>query len=152
MRLWHQDLIPKLPRPQLLGQHRECCALRGNGWGKKHATVNYVFDYSPYRLYAYHRLIMEEMTARGYKVSPEWWEPTYRGKTCPAYPELEEEALSTPIYPEHQDTYLPRMLRQSNRKRDPTRLRKNEPDQVRFFAPKNQQNALKALISFLNML
>ena len=28
MRLWHQDLIPKLPRPQLLGQHRECCALR----------------------------------------------------------------------------------------------------------------------------
>ena len=69
MRLWHQDLISKLPRPQLLGQHRECCALRGNGWGKKHATVNYVFDYSPYRLYAYHRLIMEEMTARGYKVS-----------------------------------------------------------------------------------
>ena len=67
MRLWHQDLIPKLPRPQLLGQHRECCALRGNGWGKKHATDNYVFDYSPYRLYAYHRLIMEEMTARGYK-------------------------------------------------------------------------------------
>ena len=64
MRLWHQDLITQLPRPQLLGQHRECCALRGNGWGKKHATVNYVFDYSPYRLYAYHRLIMKEMTAR----------------------------------------------------------------------------------------
>ena len=110
MRLWHQDLIRKLPRPQLLGQHRECCALRGNGWGKKHATVNYVFDYSPYRLYAYHRLIMEEMTARGYKVSPEWWEPTYRGKTCPAYPELEKEALNTPIYPEHQATYLQECL------------------------------------------
>ena len=44
MRLWHQALIPKLPRPQLLGQHRECCALRGNGWGKKHATVDYVFS------------------------------------------------------------------------------------------------------------
>ncbi|MFQ7176654.1 MAG: pyrimidine dimer DNA glycosylase/endonuclease V, partial [Streptococcus salivarius] len=25
MRLWHQDLIAKLPRQQLLGQHRECC-------------------------------------------------------------------------------------------------------------------------------
>lgn len=24
MRLWHEDLIPQLPRPQLLGQHREC--------------------------------------------------------------------------------------------------------------------------------
>ena len=48
MRLWHEDLIGKLPRSQLLGQHRECCALRGNGWGKKHATVDYVFSYSPY--------------------------------------------------------------------------------------------------------
>ena len=53
---------------------------------------------------------MKEMTARGYKVSPEWWEPTYRGKTCPAYPELEEEALNTPIYPEHRDTYLQECL------------------------------------------
>ena len=34
MRLWHEELISKLPRQQLLGQHRECCALRGNGWGK----------------------------------------------------------------------------------------------------------------------
>ncbi len=39
MRLWHETLISQLPRPQLLGQHRECCALRGNGWGRKHATV-----------------------------------------------------------------------------------------------------------------
>ena len=39
MRLWHEALISQLPRPQLLGQHRECCALRGNGWGRKHATV-----------------------------------------------------------------------------------------------------------------
>ena len=58
MRLWHESLIPQLPRPQLLGQHRECCALRGNGWGRKHATVDYVFTHSPYRLYAYHDLIM----------------------------------------------------------------------------------------------
>ena len=29
MRLWHQDLLPLLPRAQLLGQHRECAALRG---------------------------------------------------------------------------------------------------------------------------
>ena len=64
MRLWHEDLIGKLPRPQLLGQHRECCALRGNGWGKKHATVDYVFTYSPYVLYQYHTLIMDEMEHR----------------------------------------------------------------------------------------
>ena len=91
MRLWHEALIPQLPRPQLLGQHRECCALRGNGWGRKHATVDYVFTHSPYRLYAYHRLIMEEMADRGYNVSPEWLDKNYRGKTCPPYQDLAEE-------------------------------------------------------------
>lgn len=105
MRLWHQDMIAKLPRQQLLGQHRECCALRGNGWGKPHATVNYVFDHSPYLLFAYHQLIMEEMTERGYKVSPEWRDKNYRGKTCPAYSNLEELSLSSPIYPEHDQAY-----------------------------------------------
>ena len=71
------------------------------------------FDYSPYRLYAYHRLIMEEMMARGYKVSPEWWEPTYRGKTCTAYTELEEEALSLPHLSRAPGHLPSRMLRQS---------------------------------------
>ncbi len=61
MRLWHEELIPLLPRKQLLGQHRECCALRGNGWGRKHATVDYVFQHSPYKLYQYHQLILTEM-------------------------------------------------------------------------------------------
>ena len=67
MRLWHQTLIPLLPRAQLLGQHRECAALRGAGWGRPHATVNYVFTHSPYKLYLYHALIMDEMEKRGYK-------------------------------------------------------------------------------------
>ena len=43
MRLWHEKLIPILPDAQLLGQHRECAALRGNGWGKKHSTVDYIY-------------------------------------------------------------------------------------------------------------
>lgn len=34
MRLWHEELISKLPRAQLLGQHREVAALRGKGWAK----------------------------------------------------------------------------------------------------------------------
>lgn len=58
MRLWHEQLINKLPRQQLLGQHRELAALRGNGWGKKHATVNYVFKHSPYKLYQFHLLVL----------------------------------------------------------------------------------------------
>lgn len=100
MRLWHEALISQLPRPQLLGQHRECCALRGNGWGRKHATVDYVFTYSPYRLYAYHDLIMKA----------EWLDKNYRGKTCPPYQDLVEEKLKSPIYSEHDATYYEECL------------------------------------------
>lgn len=106
MRLWHEDLIGKLPRQQLLGQHRECCALRGNGWGKKHATVNYVFSYSPYKLFQYHLFIMQEMEKRGYKVDKLWADPKYRGKTCERYTDLEEVERSFPIYEEHNEEYL----------------------------------------------
>ena len=110
MRLWHQELISKLPRQQLLGQHRECCALRGKGWQRKHATVNYVFDYSPYRLFKYHELIMQEMTERGYRVSSEWLDKEYRGKQMSAYDRLEVETLPTIIYPEHDAAYLQECL------------------------------------------
>ena len=80
MRLWHQDLINKLPRQQLLGQHRECCALRGAGWGRNHSVVNYVFTHIPERLVAYHYLIMKEMIDRGYNPDKTWHNPNYRGK------------------------------------------------------------------------
>lgn len=105
MRLWHEDLIRKLPRQQLLGQHRECCALRGNGWAKKHATVNYVFDYEPFLLYKYHKLIMDEMIARGYNVSEEWFDKNYRGRVCKPYTDLKEVKINSPIYKEHNDSY-----------------------------------------------
>ena len=79
MRLWHQDLIPHLPRQQLLGLHRECCALRGKGWGRKHATVNYVFTHLPEYLISYHYKVMDEMKARGYHPDETWYNPNYRG-------------------------------------------------------------------------
>ena len=80
MRLWHQSLIPLLPRQQLLGLHRETCALRGKGWGRKHATVDYVFTHTPERLVAYHYLVMDEMERRGYKPDKIWRDINYRGK------------------------------------------------------------------------
>ena len=82
MRLWHEKMIPLLPNRQLLGQHRECCALRGNGWGKSHSTVNYVFNYDFERLVAYHQIVMEEMEKRGYNVNEKWWSIRYRGTSC----------------------------------------------------------------------
>lgn len=107
MRLWHEDLIGKLPRAQLLGQHRECCALRGKGWGKKHATVNYVFEYHPMKLVRYHLLIIEEMKNRGYNVDILWEDPLYRGKQSERW---EEEYIASldeyGRYDEHDDDYM----------------------------------------------
>ncbi len=105
MRLWHENMLPRLPRQQLLGQHRECAALRGSGWGRPHMTVNYVFTHSPYKLYQYHLLVMQEMKRRGYQPDPLWYDSLYRGKSTPAYSELSEVTLTSPIYPEHDQHY-----------------------------------------------
>jgi uncharacterized protein (TIGR02328 family) len=110
MRLWHEDLIPKLPRQQLLGQHRECCALRGNGWSKKHATVNYVFSHKLEFLVAYHLKVIEEMQLRGYNASAEWLDYNYRGKAC-GKAKLDLSSIDRiknlkPIYREHDNNYL----------------------------------------------
>ena len=117
MRLWHQSLISNLPRQQLLGQHRECCALRGAGWGKKHSVVNYVFKHEPARLVAYHYLIMEEMERRGYNPNPIWKNVNWRGSVLgeQKYWMYEWQVLditcfcrdgSAMIYPEHNSDYL----------------------------------------------
>ena len=111
MRLWHIDLVPKLPRGQLLGQHRECCALRGNGWGKPHSTINYIFDYNPMILVCYHLDIIADMERRGYQVDPLWKNPVYRGKV--ALPWSPEELLPLKHahrYPEHDQDYLTECL------------------------------------------
>ena len=106
MRLWHEQLIPLLPKNQLLGQHRECCALRGNGWNKNHKTVDYAFSYTPYHLFIFHSLVMDEMEKRGYKVSEEWRDKNFRGKTAEKYDNLEEKMIESPIYKEHNGEYL----------------------------------------------
>ena len=109
MRLWHQELIAFLPRAQILGQHRECCALRGMGWGRKHSTVDYVFTHSVKRLVDYHQLVLKEMEHRGYKPAQQWYCSEYRGKNTMPWPcPLPYEnylSIETLIYPEHDDAY-----------------------------------------------
>ncbi len=120
MRLWHQDLLAFLPRAQILGQHRECCALRGMGWGKKHATVDYVFTHSVKRLVDYHQLVLREMEQRGYKPSQQWKCSEYRGKNTMPWPDEfpSEDYLSpeTLIYPEHDEAYREECLTNLRRK------------------------------------
>lgn len=114
MRLWHQSLIPKLPRQQLLGQHRECAALRGKGWGENHSVVNYVFLNPPEWLYVYHTLVMDEMIKRSYKPDILWSSPSYRGKNMACYENYSKESVKIAydrienglnIYNEHSDSY-----------------------------------------------
>lgn len=108
MRLWHQDLIKFLPRNQLLGQHRELCALRGMSFGKKHSTVDYVFNYPYYYLFKFHMLVIKEMKKRGYKVDPLWENHHYRGKNLlydySSFTDIKH--CNKLIYKEHDDTYL----------------------------------------------
>lgn len=61
MRLWHESLLPQLDNKRLLSQHRECCALRGNGWGRKHSTVDYVFNHPRWWLAIYHYRVIQEI-------------------------------------------------------------------------------------------
>ena len=130
MRLWHQLLLPYLDRQRLLGQHRECCALRGKGWGKKHSVVDYVFTRDPALLVAYHGLVMDEMERRGYHPDRIWNNPCYRGKTLAmdwsfADPDFVDDQYCYAIhkggiiYPEHNDNYLAECIRLLKEKNAP---------------------------------
>lgn len=72
MRLWHKDLITKLPREQLVAQWRECSAIAGaiikNGT-PNHLLVNYVLDYPIEHFVWYSMYVRLEMTKRGYKTT-----------------------------------------------------------------------------------
>ena len=70
MRLWHKELIPVLPREQLVAQWRECSAIAGailqNGT-PNHLLVNKVLDYPMGHFVEYAIHIRQEMTKRGYR-------------------------------------------------------------------------------------
>lgn len=69
MRLWHKDMIPVLPRMQLLGQWRECCAIARNiseHGSPNHILVNRIMDYPLSHFYCYGKLVNVEMISRGY--------------------------------------------------------------------------------------
>lgn len=71
MRLWHKSLIHCLPRQQLIGQWRECCAIASNLATKhfpNHILVNKIMDYSPNHFLFFCNLVIDEMKERGYKI------------------------------------------------------------------------------------
>ena len=70
MRLWHKDLIPVLPKQQLLGQWRECCCIARNiavNGTPNHLLVNKIMDYPLEDFYSYAAKVYRELEYRGYK-------------------------------------------------------------------------------------
>ena len=72
MRLWHKDLIAKLPNKMLLSQWRELAAIVGSINKKgtpNHRLVNIILDYDKSHLYTYTTLVYKEMKKRNMKPS-----------------------------------------------------------------------------------
>lgn len=76
MRLWHKDLIPALPREQLIAQWRELSAIAGSIQKKgmpNHILVNFVLKYDYDHFINYALEVRTEMTTRGYKTMDSVW-------------------------------------------------------------------------------
>ena len=77
MRLWHKDLIPVLPREQLIAQWRELSAIAGAIQKKgtpNHILVNFILDYDYDNFINYAAEVREEITNRGYRTMNSVWE------------------------------------------------------------------------------
>lgn len=66
MRLWHIDLIPYLPKSQLLAQWRELNSIFAKQ--DKHILINYIYDYDGGHLGHYTARVINEMLVRGYNI------------------------------------------------------------------------------------
>ena len=72
MRLWHKDLIPYLPRQQLIAQWRECCCICKNiadNGTPNHLLVNKIMNYPFEHFLEYTRLVIYCLQERRYKTS-----------------------------------------------------------------------------------
>ena len=66
MRLWHYELIPYLPKSQLLAQWRELNSIFVKE--DKHVLINYIYEYPKTDLYHYTELVLEEMKKRAVNI------------------------------------------------------------------------------------
>ncbi len=66
MRLWHKDLLPYLPKQQLVAQWCELNSIYAKQ--DKHILINYVYEYDKTDLYYYSILVINEMKKRIYKI------------------------------------------------------------------------------------
>lgn len=68
--MWHVDLLPYLPRQQLIAQWRECCCIAAD-WANygtpNHILVNNVLNYPLIHFVWYCHAVLEVLWDRGYE-------------------------------------------------------------------------------------
>ena len=109
MRLWHIDLIPYLPRKQLISQWRELCAIVSclHNDNLNHSLVSKIQNYDYNQFYSYTMKVIRQIYKRGYKVSSNAFNKFINHLTFikPDY------TLTNDIYKEwHNDVYLRQCL------------------------------------------
>ena len=97
MRLWHHDLIPFLPRSQLLAQWRELNSIFAKE--DRHILINYIYDYPRSDLFAYTDLVIQEMGLRGYNIRS-------FEKMNAYFLQAEKHPTHEPFIHHHNDDYL----------------------------------------------
>lgn len=118
MRLWHKDLIPVLPRLQLVGQWRECCLIGReicmNGT-PNHLLVNKVMDYPMEHFATYCYMILWQMKKELYSPSILTIEALHDHIGKPLHPMVPEDLLFDGW---HNDRYLYQCLSNLEEKYD----------------------------------
>ena len=102
MRVWHKEIVDVLPRQQLLGQWRECCAIASNIRSighPNHILVNRIMDYPLSHFISFTANVVDEMMRRGYKVQKE--------KFLKHFPEFNDFVYEGNMFPDwHNYRYL----------------------------------------------
>ena len=114
MRLWHKDLIPLLPRQQLLGQWRECCLIAKQIAEKgtpNHVLVNKIMLYPEESFNRYAAEIYIEMKKRIYEPD---WDRFMEWRSLPMDADKHEDMFSG----WHNDRYLKQCLANLQEKHD----------------------------------
>lgn len=98
----HPNLLPYIPRKLLLCIHATVCNLRGRQWGSQRPALLFVSRHPWSYLIAYHRHLVHELRSRGFKPSPKWQDPNYRGRKHEPWPPQETPTpLDSLWYPHH---------------------------------------------------
>lgn len=98
MRLWHIDLIPYLPKSQLIAQWRELNSIYKKQ--DKHILINYVYNYDKAYLLIYSNRVLFEMDRRGINAKSFENYFNYFGSVLCSHP------MPAYRFAEHNDEYL----------------------------------------------